>query len=331
MKTLSSHHTALQYWRKHFPLDGDLGASASVSHAKACAHKKADVLDCVAEMYRLEDGSIDILVFDPRHRSSSKLLNCHVWSTPLPSNSFYRVHDMYVSSPEFVFLQMAQLLSVVQLVALGCELCGTYVLLPVSKPQMEGFENPPRRSAPLTSVHKLEKFLDAAKGARGLVKARRALCYVLEGSRSPMETMTAMQLHLPPLLGGYGLMRPALNPVIPLDDEARSIARRSWCEGDICWIEQKLDVEYNGDVHSGSRKMREDAGRVLGLEHMGFKVVTVTSPQVFDIDQFEVVAKEAAKVLKARLHKRVLGRTLARERLHEELESWMGIDQPSPN
>ena len=326
MKALSSHYSALQYWRNHFPLDGELGVPAPISHAEICAHKKADVLSSIPEMYRLEDGTVDILVFDARHRSSSKLLDCHVWSTPLPPNSFYRVQDMYVSSPEFVFLQMAPLLTTVQLVALGCELCGTYVLSPSSNPQTEDLDNPPRRSAPLTNVQKLEEFLDGAKGARGLVKARRALCYVLEGSRSPMETMTAMQLHLPALLGGYGFPRPVLNPYIPLDDEARIIAGRSWCEGDICWLKQGLDIEYNGGVHRGTAKMREDAGRVLGLEHMGFKVITVTGPQVFDIDQFETVAKEAAKALKFRLQKRVLGRTLARERLHEELKLWMGID-----
>ena len=69
--------------------------------------------------------------------------------------------------------------------------------------------------------------------------------------------------------------------------------------------------------------MKRDVGRTLGIEHMGYRVITVTSMQVFDTVQFEVVAVEAAKHLKKRLYPQALGNTLARSTLHEELEAWM--------
>ena len=45
--------------------------------------------------------------------------------------------------------------------------------------------------------------------------------------------------------------------------------------------------------------MKSDVGRELGIEHMGWRVITVTSSQVLDLARFEVVAKEAAARLKS--------------------------------
>ena len=138
-----------------------------------------------------------------------------------------------------------------------------------------------------------------------------------------METMTYMLLCLPAMMGGYGLPKPELNATIPLDEEARTIARRRHCEGDLCWPGVQLDIEYHGEVHVGAAQMKSDVGRELGIEHMGWRVITVTSPQVFDADQFEVVAKEAAAKIGKRLRKSVLESALQRGALRNELEQWM--------
>lgn len=181
----------------------------------------------------------------------------------------------------------------------------------------------PKRLSPLTSTEKIAKFLKCTGKARGKEKAVRALKYVVDGSRSPMETMAYVLLCLPVMLGGYGLPKPELNADIPLDDEARVIARRSHCEGDLCWTDAQLDIEYHGEVHVGAAQMKSDVGRELGIEHMGWRVITVTSPQVLDADQFEVVAKEAALVLGKRLRRSALGLSSQRSALRCELRAWM--------
>ena len=91
--------------------------------------------------------------------------------------------------------------------------------------------------------------------------------------------------------------------------------------------EGELDIEYHGEVHVGKSQMKSDVGRALGIEHMDWKVITVTSPQVLDIDQFEVVAKEAAKRFGRRLHPRIMGRTPARQIAHDDLSDWMGLSR----
>ena len=117
-----------------------------------------------------------------------------------------------------------------------------------------------------------------------------------------------------------------MNADIPLDEEARIIANRTSCYGDLCWVEQKLDIEYHGEVHVGASHMKSDVGRELGIEHMGWRVITVTSPQVFDEGQFEIVAKEAAAHLKKHLYPQVLGATAARGSLRYDFHTWMFVD-----
>lgn len=323
MKVLSSHDSALDYWHNHFSPDMEIGDPAQLSPNESFACTKDDVLGCYPELYIDSEKPLHILVLDNRKRRPSKHVICHAWTTDLPEGAFHGKGSFYVSSPEFVFLQMASQLTIVQLIALGCELCGTYILQPKATLLPNAFDEYPTRVAPLTSIEKIDALLKSAGPARGKKKAQRALKYVVESSRSPMETRTYMQLCLPPMLGGYGLPKAELNPSIELDDEAKRIAARNSCYGDICWPAKKLDVEYHGEIHVGADKMKQDVGRTLGIEHMGWRVITVTSPQVFDIGKFETVAKEAASHMKVRLYPRVLGKTPARMALHDELDAWM--------
>ena len=323
VKVFISHDTALDYWRHHFSLDMEIGSPLKTSPGEAFAHTKNDVLSCYPELYIDTEKIIHVLVFDSKTRKSSHLIDCHKWTTGLPSNAFYGWGSFRISSPEFLFLQMASKLTIAQLTALGCELCGTYILQPRKHFSPSSFDECPERIAPLTNTEKIQAFINDAGAVHGIKNARRALKYVAEGSRSPMETKVYLQLCLPPMLGGYGLPKAELNPEIPLDEEARKVSgmRTSW--GDICWPKKRLDVEYNGSVHSGVDMMRHDAGRALGIERMGWRVMPITCLQVFDIDKFEVVAKEIAAYLNVRLRNRIIGRTPARMALHEELDAWM--------
>lgn len=323
MKTFLSHATALAYWRYHFPLDSELGPAARISGAEDCASRKADVVGSAPEEFAIPGSPIDVLIFNEACRRRSAGVKCHAWQTRLPDNAFYRVRGIYVSSPEFVFLQMASTLSIEQLIALGCELCGQYVLLPDGVTHPGSLDEMPKRLTPLTNVNRIAEFLEAASRAKGKAKAQRAVKYVIDGSRSPMETMTYMLLCLPVMLGGYGLPKPEMNAPIKLDEEARAIARRRHCEGDLCWPDDTLDVEYHGEPHVGADQMKSDVGRELGIEHMGWRVITVTSPQVLDAVQFETVVKEIAMHLRMRLRAAALQAEARRGRLRYELERWM--------
>lgn len=119
-----------------------------------------------------------------------------------------------MSTPEFCFLQMAGCLSLVQLIQLGFELCGTYALV--------GGAPAVRRAAPLTTKVKLAAFVEQSSGARGCKKAARAVRYVQDGAASPMETMLAMMLCLPYGLGGYGLEKPLINHRVDVPSSSKA-------------------------------------------------------------------------------------------------------------
>ena len=322
MNVFLSHKTALMYWRCHFSFDSELGAPARVSGTEDCTSCKSDVIGSVPEDYTTPGTPIDVLVFDDRKRRRSSDVSCHAWQTSLPTNAFYRTRGLYVSSPEFVFLQMASILPIEQLIALGCELCGQYVLLQNDTKHPGPVDGMPKRITPLTSARRISSFLEECGKATGKTRAKRAIKYVVDGSRSPMETMTYMLLCLPAMLGGYGLPKPEMNATIELNDEARAIAQRRHCEGDLCWPNAKLDIEYHGEVHVGAAQMKSDVGRQLGIEHMGWRVITVTSPQVLDAAQFETVAKETARCLRKRLRHPTLESTMRHSALQYELERW---------
>ena len=323
MNTFLSHDTALAYWRCHFPLDSELGAAACASIEDGAASRKIDVTCSVPEEFIIPGQPIDVLIFTENHRRKAISVRCHLWKTNIPPDSFHKTRGIYISSPEFTFLQMAAKLSTEQLIALGCELCGFYALLPKGTTHPSALDAMPTRLEPLTNLNKMASFLKGIGKARGKDKAIRALKYIVEGSRSPMETMVYMLLCLPAMLGGYGLPQPEMNAAIKLDDEARLIARRRHCEGDLCWPKVRLDIEYHGEVHVGAAQMKSDVGRELGIEYMGWRVMTLTSSQVLDSDQFEVVAKEAAKHVGKRLPKPSPKSNLQRNALRHELHQWM--------
>ena len=175
MKPYLSHHTALGYWREHFPLDSELGLPARVEGLEMCASRKSDVAGSIPEEFVNPDLPIDVLIFDERERRRSRGVRCHTWKTALPTNAFFGARGVYVSSPEFVFLQLANELTIAQLVALGCELCGTYVLLPRGVTHPGALDESPKRLSPLTSGDKLREFVDALGKANGKAKAKRAL------------------------------------------------------------------------------------------------------------------------------------------------------------
>ncbi|MBS5450110.1 MAG: hypothetical protein KHY83_07755 [Coriobacteriia bacterium] len=205
-------------------------------------------------------------------------VNASAWGTRLPCRAFLEVgNDVFVSTPEFAFVQMASRLDVVDLVELGCELCGTYTCgmglggtLPTSYDLLA-----------LTDVGRLRRCIDELGGARGVKRARAALPYVAEGSGSPMETRILLPMALPGRLGGYGLGTPLPNHVVEASAEARAMAGRSFFRCDLFLPQGNLDVEYNGlQFHGGQRDMERDARRANALLSMGITVLTVTADQL---------------------------------------------------
>ena len=321
MDMLIGYESALKYWRTAGPrfLRGyDARQSATRRARRAAASKERPALP---EGNRRPAGCtlpLEVLVGDPGIRTRTPSVTSCFWSD-LPERSFIDAGNGFlVSTPEFCFLQMANRLSVTQLMMLGYELCGTYVLVDKGPA--------PRRDAPLTTVAKLRAFAEGAPNARGRKKALRALRSVLDRSASPMESVLAMLLSLPYSLGGYGLAQPSLNFRVDVPPRFRKLADRTYCACDLCWPEARLAVEYDSRLHHADPERQEsDARRRSTLTSLGFTVVTVSRAQAMDSGSFNRLAHQLAKLLGKRLRYVDPGFTHTHLGLRDELLEAVGM------
>ena len=278
MDIVIGYESALQYWRTVGPrfLHGaKMRRSATARAGKAMQSQ---------EKPRLSEGNrrpagctlpVNAIVGAASARVQTKSVLGHIWGL-LPEQSVEEAGEGFlVSTPEFCFLQMASGLSLARLIQLGCELCGTYAQQDAG-PAI-------RREIALTSVDKLRAFIDAAPRAYGRAKALRALCFVVDGAASPMETVLTLLLCLPYRLGGYAIGQPQLNYRVNVLNRQRKLADRGYCECDLCWPASNVVVEYDSALyHLDPERQESDARRRGTLVSLGFTVLTVSRKQVMD-------------------------------------------------
>ena len=151
-------------------------------------------------------------------------------------------HDLRLTTPARTFIDCAEFLSVVDLVALGDAVLH------------DG----------LATRRDLEAMVRWGRGRRGIVGARQALPILDGRAESPGESLVRAHLVL------AGLPRPQCNLDIVVDGE--------WlARADLAWPEARLIVEYDGLVHLEERQRRYDASRRNLLQAHGWRVITITA------------------------------------------------------
>jgi very-short-patch-repair endonuclease len=240
----------------------------------------------------------DILVSSANARKVNRWMQCHVCGAHFPDGSFVDMgHGMLVSSPELCYLQMAETLSLLDLIKLGFEFCGTY-RYDSDAENDAGF----RAELSLTSKSRIAAFLARMPGARGHKLAEKALNYVLDNSASPMETVLALMLCLPYRLGGYGFPAPQMNHRVSVTQEARKASKKRYYLCDLFWPDAKLDLEYDSNAyHANTIRIAEDSSRRNALAYMGVSVITVTGNQISNDSEMHRVAQLLSKSLEKRV------------------------------
>lgn len=224
--------------------------------------------------------------------ASAPFLKLHFLSEGPPRRAFFRASDeIFVSSPEYLFLQMARELDNASLSLLGCELCGRYSL---SSPFGNGVSY---WLEPITSTRRLGRFIADNRGRTGIKNARRAMRSICDGLASPAEAAVMLLLCLPRLQGGYGLPLPLANHAVSVLGNGRKATR--YC--DLHWPQYKIAVEYDSDeFHSASAKISKDSIRRAELQEAGIDVITVAKEQLYDCRRFDQIAK----ILSKKMHRR---------------------------
>ncbi|MCL2826466.1 MAG: hypothetical protein FWD72_03580 [Eggerthellaceae bacterium] len=314
MKACISHESAIEYWRIQRALPPGSARRARVSLPSSPPPTEMMVNAGLSLPVHIVLDSAD-------GRWSSKTMKQHVFSGKTPAACFVdRGDGVFVSSPEFSFLQMASEIPLIKLIELGYELCGIYSLPTAGDPE------PPERGfykrKPLTSTKKLDAFIAGMPGSRGRKKALRALRFIANGAASPMETKLSILLTLPYLLGGFGLAMPELNSRIVPTKTAKASSSKTFYACDLYWPGFGLAVEYDSDLqHTGSAKIAEDAKKKNALNLIGVEVITVTKLQLYSSPELEKVAKIIATYLGKRLKFDNPGFSAAHRELRDQLLS----------
>lgn len=251
---------------------------------------------------------LEVLVDSPGARGVSALKACRVWSGPLANGSFVRVGSrIYVSTPEFLTLQMARELPLVELLTFIYELCGFYA-------RAHWGQEGAVRCRSLMSLRSLSAYVGRMADAPGVKPLRRALRFAAEGSASPMETAMVLLLCLPRKLGGYGLPLPEMNGRVDVPPALRGALGTSYLFCDAYWRKARFAVEYDGRLyHEGSDRVHRDYARANALRALGVGAETLTIAEVGNSSLFDAAARRIARALGVKL-RGLDGEWLARRR-----------------
>ena len=319
--------SSIAFWRQCYPTnrtpkDRLLTAHNAPTPSSELACNDANIRDAISRFsdYSLlaADNRCHTVAFSEQNRRDSSIHSVHVWNGRIPTGSFFEFHDgVFLESPECMFMRAATILDLVSLIAFGDELCGYFSFDPRDK---RGFR---KRLKPLTSKAQLERYLTCAQGCRGLKRAKVALPFVIENCASPMEVFDEMTMCLPYRYGGYGIPRPEMNLLVPLNERAMRIAKREKCYLDMGWRRKSLDVEHHGKLdHSSVEDRASDRARVNGLKEMGYEVIELTYDQIDDLIAYEHIICRISRILGKRIHKQYLGATSERIALRKGLSAW---------
>ena len=127
MAIFIGHKTALTYWRTH-----DRNWAQPISRAAPQENNSpyyAQMDTGILWKFGIDEKPVSILVSCKANMRKSQNLSPRIWSGKHPSRSFYKIaQDLYISTPEATFLQLGKELSLIQLITVGYELCGSYGL-----------------------------------------------------------------------------------------------------------------------------------------------------------------------------------------------------------
>ena len=281
--------------------------------------------------YSLTRTPIDLLVPKATQRSRGKAARFHAWKGNVPAQAMYRLtEELFVSTPEFVLVQMAgwHTKEMPVLEDFSQKLTETrkaYAMAGIDeKPPYDNpiewdqsarvlqltllameFMGTYRLAAPggetsydrtsLTSVDSVTRFVDAMPRVYGKNRIEAALSLALPHSASPMETTLALLLSLPTEFGGFGLPKPKLNRSLPVGDHERLWAGGPAITPDFLWPNAKLVIEYESDEWHGSagaRKLARDASRANVLSAMGYHVMRMTTINIRQPAEVERLARQ---------------------------------------
>lgn len=238
-----------------------------------CAASHLTAAEMLALPRRQQKGTPDMFhVIRPEGSAHLNRPHVIVHRMKLYSDEVTTVDGIPVTTPERTWLDMAEMLSVDELVAMG-DSC-----VRVPRAALE------HRDMPLCSLADLQRMIDRHKGKRGLRRAKEAIKLIRVGSDSPQETL----LRLAMVRGG--LPEPELNVPIIGDDGLRHH------EPDLSYRKYRIGIEYEGEQHGDEGQIVRDITRSEKYEVLGWTEVRISKRHMLNDAKPAVVKVRSALV-----------------------------------
>lgn len=240
-------------------------------------------------------------------------VRCHISAADLPPNAVIWLNEhSTMSGPEYLFVQMAESLTIPELVLLGYELCGNFTRS----------KDDPRRGdvtdgiCPATSVAELYGFAWGVDKLPGIIKAREAIQYISDHAVSVPEAILATMYSLPKAESGYGMGPVTLNQRVSVADdddtdspyEERKLPRVRY--PDLLFSFAPVGINYDGGDHldldglveAARKDALTEAGsadKALTSQELREKVASVRAKVVDDIQRNRQLASRGKIVFPA--------------------------------
>ena len=224
-------------------------------------------------------------------RISNQFLSACIRPKHLPKDSFIQINDIYMSSPELCFIQLANTLPLPKLVEIANNLCAIFAF-----DKNAAYGQSPREQ--LLSVQNIKDYLCGVKKLSGVKNARQAISYAADRSFSPMESKLAALEVLSLSQGGYGFPKPELNFDVTLSEDAARFLGRQTCCCDQVWPDQKVIVEYDSNLsHLSPNQHAYDKRKANALNMSGYRVFFITAENMRSFKDIEKTFLNLRKIL----------------------------------
>lgn len=277
--------SALELYRSSGRLLPDLLDSPRVKRLPGCCIPPRGFLEDDMTRAGVKTKPYHVLVDRPEAWRERDDLVCHKLTGSGSGASFIQVSpDLFVVSPELMFMELAASgeFDLLDLVEIGYELCGTYVL----DSSWDGYTTTGR---PITSVRALTRAAKAWSPRHGARHALDALRHIHDGSHSPMESDVAVLLSYERRRGGLGLGPMVLNPCVDTPEGPRYV--------DILFPEAKVGVEYKGKRYHSVEQSARDDRRQNALVGMGYAIINVWYEDIVEDHLYEQLVQSIFRAL----------------------------------
>lgn len=224
-----------------------------------------------------------------KNARTSSDLRLHRRRKPLPPRALIKISkEVWCPAPEIAFLQICAQdgRDMTDLVQLGYELCGTYLM----DTSWDGYTP---TNSPLTTKPRINRLLEQEKGSDGIRLARQVLSCVLDGSHSPMETVMAMLFTCPRRLGGMGLAGARMNYRVATASGPRFV--------DLAFPDLGIGLEYKGRAYHAIEQTQRDDRRRNTLAGSGFAIIDVWYEDLAQDNLFQQLVVDVYRAAGVRL------------------------------